>query len=514
MEGVCESCRSVEGSSCELMLGNALQSGHEKCLKTLIGAGTDVNWINKDTKNTALTHAAREGHEDCLQLLVNAGADVNLAVEKFSDDEGEEEADRPLMLAADNGHVNCVQILIESGADVNAKTKSSYTAVHGAVLCGNQACLELLVKAGADVNMCHFDENPRGEGTPLEMICHKGKHPHLVKPLVNAGANIEPKLPHEKPLFIAACAGHYMFIDELIKAGASVNIDGFDQMTPLMYVALSKENESKQTETVNYRKCLDLLLKAGANVNTTGRLWSSALLYAAKTDNCYAIERLLQAGANVNMRSDHKGETALMWVAGKGCRDCALALIDVGADVNMVSEDGNTALFYAYNVKCIQALLCSGAKINMWNKNGHNALQNWIKEKWYIRQKKVSKCLFAAGETPPDNTTLRGILFTAKMEESVIILKQMCREAVRKHLLELDPRAHLFDQVPTLGLPELLSAYLLYNISLDDDEEDEEEDDSRTDDENSPPSSSSDDDADDSDNDDDNADNQIFSDLD
>ena len=180
MEEVCELCRSVEESCYELIRENASRLGHEECLKMLIGAGADVNWLNKDTKNTALTHAAREGHENCLRLLVDAGADVNLAVEKFSDDE---EANRPLMFAADNGHVNCIRILIESGADVNAKTKSSYTAIHGAVLCGNQECLDLLVKAGADVNVYHSDETPGGEiqGTALQMICYKGKHPHLVK---------------------------------------------------------------------------------------------------------------------------------------------------------------------------------------------------------------------------------------------------------------------------------------------------------------------------------------------
>ena len=335
MEGVCESCRSVEGSSCELILENASRSGHYDCLKILIQAGADVNWINKDTKNTALTHAAREGHENCLQLLVDAGADVKLAVEKFSDDEGEEEADRPLMLAADNGHVKCIKILIESGADVNAKTKNSYTAVHGAVLCGNQPCLDLLVEAGAHVNIYHSDETLVGgiQGTPLQMICYKGNHPHLVKPLVDAVANMEDsKLPHEKPLFIAACAGHYMFIDALVELGADVNIRGFDQMTSLMYEAGVKENESDQTEAVNYRKCLDLLLKAGADVNMVGGVWSSALMYAAKRDNCYAVERLLQGGAVLNLRSNHKGETALMWLAKKGCRDCALALIDAGVN--------------------------------------------------------------------------------------------------------------------------------------------------------------------------------------
>ena len=548
MEGVCESCRSVEESSYELMLENASRSGHYDCLKILIQAGADVNWINKDTKNTALTHAARDGHENCLKLLLDAGADVNLAVEKFSD-EGEKEADRPLMLAADNGHVNCVRILIESGADVNAKTKNSYTAVHGAVHRGNQAYLDLLVKAGADVNVYHSDETPVGEiqGTPLQMICYKGNHPHLVKPLVDAGANMEDsKLPHEKPLFIAAAAGHYKFIDALVELGADVNIRGFDQMTSLMYVAGVKENESDQTEAVNFRKSLDLLLKAGADVNMVGGVWSSALMDAAERDNCYAVERLLQAGADVDLRSNQEGETALMWLAEKGCRDCALALIDAGADVNstndsdvttlmcaaqsasseinetlikkganvnetatfgftalmcaaecgfydsvrtlinagadanMTSTDGETALFFPYNVKCSQVLLGSGAKINIRNKHEQNALQNWIKEKWYIKQRKVIKCLFAAGETPPDDATVRGIAFKTKMEESGIVLKQMCREAIRKHLLELDPHAHLFHRVPRLGLPSLLTEYLLYNISLDDNDDDA----GRTDDEN------------------------------
>ena len=67
-----------------------------------------------------------------------------------------------------------------------------------------------------------------------------------------------------------------------------------------------------------------------------------------------------------------------------------------------------------------------------------------------------------------------------KWKNLELFLNKCAEKHIRKHLLELDPHTHLFDLVPTLGLPELLSAYLLYNISLDDDDDD----DSRTDDEN------------------------------
>ena len=138
-------------------------------------------------------------------------------------------------------------------------------------------------------------------------------------------------------------------------------------------------------------------------------------------DSSEIIETLIKKGVNVNETAT-SGFTALMCTAECGFYDSVRTLIDTGADVNMVSEDGNTALFYAWNVKCVQVLLGSGVKINIRNKNGHNAVQNWIKEKWYIKQRKVIRCLFAAGETPPDDANVRGIPFKTKMEESGIIL--------------------------------------------------------------------------------------------
>ena len=46
-------------------------------------------------------------------------------------------------------------------------------------------------------------------------------------------------------------------------------------------------------------------------------------------------------------------------------------------------------------------------------------------------------------------------------------LKHLCREAIRKHLIDVDPHEHLFGRIPELGLPSLVTEYLLYDYSLD-----------------------------------------------
>ena len=45
-------------------------------------------------------------------------------------------------------------------------------------------------------------------------------------------------------------------------------------------------------------------------------------------------------------------------------------------------------------------------------------------------------------------------------------LKDTCRRAIRKHLMELSP-VNLFCKIPQLGLPKLMEDYLLYGITLD-----------------------------------------------
>ena len=54
-----------------------------------------------------------------------------------------------------------------------------------------------------------------------------------------------------------------------------------------------------------------------------------------------------------------------------------------------------------------------------------------------------------------------------KFEKERLQLKHMCRDRIRKHLIILDPNENLFGRIPELGLPSVLTEYLLYNMSLE-----------------------------------------------
>ena len=88
--------------------------------------------------------------------------------------------------------------------------------------------------------------------------------------------------------------------------------------------------------------------------------------------------------------------------------------------------------------------------------------------------KDISLLLFAAGETfiekryivwnaTDDEVGLPDFLKQIKSDMS---LKHMCREAIRKRLLELEPHSNLFSRIPELGLPSSLQSYLLFHVSL------------------------------------------------
>ena len=164
------------------------------------------------------------------------------------------------------------------------------------------------------------------------------------------------------------------------------------------------------------------------------------------------------------------------------CSDKELQiLVDAGTDVNATDKEGNTALVIAGassvagRVECVKLLLRSGAKVNKFNNNKSNALCGHTSKSKDLNKppdRTMVLLLYAAGETLDGITIDEDDEITSfvldYLEKRKICLKEICRETIRKHLLQLNSHQCLFFKIPELGLPTLLTQYLLCNTSLDD----------------------------------------------
>ena len=298
------------------------------------------------------------------------------------------------------------------------------------------------------------------------------RHGECVNLLLQKGADVNKRNPdYNTPLVRAADVGNVDVLKCLISAGANVNMPGFHLGSPL-YRAVAN----------NHIQCVEILIDAGANVN-----WSyskglrlSVLMYAVARGHTKCAETLIAGGVNVNL-STRDGETAVMTAAIKVQCECIELLVKFGADVNMVGEYSFTALIWTARqsssrvVDCIKILLRAGALINKFDNVGQNALLNSMRNDYKsYSNDEATMLLFASGEI------LEGEIDGCKVNISDLqipkclqhkdlkfCLNHLCRQALRKHLIHLDPHTHLFWRILQLQLPPALCKYLLYYLSLD-----------------------------------------------
>jgi len=118
------------------------------------------------------------------------------------------------------------------------------------------------------------------------------------------------------------------------------------------------------------------LLDAGADVNHATTDGFTALIRAASDGDGVAVQRLLDAGADVN-HATTDGFTALIAAAVRGHDAIVQQLLAAGADVNHANDQGFTALIVAAATDhdaIVQQLLAAGADVNHANDQGDTAL--------------------------------------------------------------------------------------------------------------------------------------------
>ena len=250
---------------------------------------------------------------------------------------------------------------------------------------------------------------------------------------------------------------HEDCVEFLLKSGAKVYDD-------LLWITGRKGSE----------RCVNLILEAGGDP-------SQILFGAVRKGRENVVDLLIKAGADVNYRED---EPVLFYAVRRGSVQCLDLLLNSGADVNVTDDQGETVLFQGTYFTCntrllngIKKMLQEEIKVNGTSHDGFNALTYFLKKISERREEgnqleELVMLLFAAGETV-DKSKVETVPDYLK-PSGEICLKNISRESIRKHLLQLSD-VNLFARIPKLELPQLMTSYLLYDVSLDHDEEQSED---------------------------------------
>jgi ankyrin repeat protein len=140
----------------------------------------------------------------------------------------------------------------------------------------------------------------------------------------------------------------------LVKEHADVNAPEPDGTTALHWAAHSNDLESVQ-----------IVLRAGANAKAASRYGVTPLSEAATYGSAAVVEALLKAGADPNTLTTERGETVLMTASRAGNVDAVKVLLEHGADANAKETfRGQTALMWASaenHPDVVKLLLAHGA---------------------------------------------------------------------------------------------------------------------------------------------------------
>ena len=341
-------------------VADAAMDGDVDAVQSLLRAGEDVNGPQPDGM-TALHWAADRNDQRVAQLLLDAGADVTARtrIGEYT----------PLLVASRRGNVEVIEALLEAGADPNLRTTTAGTsALHFAAASGRAGALRALLSAGAQVNAQELSH-----GHTALMFAAAYNQAEAVRILVEAGA--DPSLTN-----------HVVSMEEISKEDAELQrlrnervAEAQAQREREARIARGEvEEEAEEAPPAAADSTLAAADSTPAAADSTpaaadsapappreegviqpltyagligGYGGFSALHLAAREGNFEAVRALLDGGALLDQVSGGDGSTALLVATINGHWDLAMELLDRGADPNLASEAGATALYGVINLQ-------------------------------------------------------------------------------------------------------------------------------------------------------------------
>ncbi|MGI9404647.1 MAG: ankyrin repeat domain-containing protein [Hyphomicrobium sp.] len=255
-----------------------------------IKAGANTLQVNR-----VLFSATRRGCEDLAKRLLAEGASLQAR---------DRSGAMPLSRAAEEGWIALVTLFLDRGAPINSRDVYGSTALFRAAEADRLEIVRMLLDRGADVHI-----RGRKGNSVIAAAAYMGT-PEMVEVLLKGGA--DPMLVDQfgkSPMSYAAGRGFTDVVRVLLDGGIDVNARYGNDLTALMWAA----GHSADAGYLDALEVMNLLISRGARIDDR----------------------------------DDRGRTALMMAAELGHDEVVEALLDHGADVSLVDNDGKSASEFA-----------------------------------------------------------------------------------------------------------------------------------------------------------------------
>ncbi|XP_062567961.1 putative ankyrin repeat protein RF_0381 [Saccostrea cucullata] len=464
-----------------------------------------VQYVDENQKR-AFEYAVISGDRNAVDFLLKAGAFIN-----WSDDEGFQ----PLHFAAQCGNVAMINFLIENGSHIySARTnREGLTPFHIAVDYGHIEAVEAFIESRTvSVNM--KTKLKQGGQTPLHRAVLKS-HLKIIELLVEKGACIDTKDSEgRQAIHYAAQADDPNVLEYILNQGANIDVTENCGRRAIHYAIYNNQEENVKT-----------LLNYGADIHAKDENAYLPLYSGVMIENPKIVKCLLLAGADPNeCNRVSRQDYALLMAVSLGNTEIVRILLDAGADPNVLGFNRATALHKCQKLKnkeerdAILALLIkSGAKMNPMDRDGYTPLHSCVMQSvlgnFSLTTMKIliqaGSCLYPERLSPSEsqirvpaspNSPLcflvwRGFLEAAEyllhcgwdishetwmylpgktteqtrfhqwmieLTSSVRPLSSICRQSIRRHLLECTKGSEILTSIENLPLPPSIKKYLSY----------------------------------------------------
>lgn len=297
-----------------------------------------------DVREAERSEGTRD-YQAVVKLLLDHGANPNNTTT------GSPSWISPLMVAARCGNLETAKILLEHGASPSLHY-AAYTNGYGSTLDEWQsplkmACyldsperepmIDLLLQYGAEINL----ENEVGETLLFAFIDGKFDDSiDLIRELRKRGAVVNYlNINYDTPLHL--CQSSEAMVKVLLESGGQVDVPNSIGHTPLFYhddVPAMKQ-----------------ILAHGADLNVCDYIKYRPVTNFISSGNYDAVKLLLNHGADPNYDLLY-GETNLHVAAMNGHADILELLLENGAHLGIVADDGSTVWDVAKDKECREVL--------------------------------------------------------------------------------------------------------------------------------------------------------------